>query len=173
MTLPERVLPNKGDPHTIRGPELKVGDKAPDFQLTANDWSTKTLKDYAGKVKIISVVPSLDTGYCDKQTRWFNETVRNLSNDLVVLTVSADLPFAQKRWCGNSGLDNVITLSTSRDMQFSDAYGTHDLNRRINARAVFVVDQNDVIRYIEYVPAIAQEIDFDGALKAAQQILQR
>ena len=170
-TLPERQMPNKGTPHTIRGPELTVGQTAPDFQLTANDWSTRTLNDYAGKIKLISVVPSIDTGYCDKQTRLFNETVRALGDNVVVLTVSADLPFAQRRWCGNSGLDNVITLSTSKDMQFSDAYGTHDLDMRINQRAVFVVDADNVIRYVEYVPAIAQEVDYEAATAATKQVI--
>ncbi len=169
MALPERQIPNNGNPATIRGPELKVGDKAPDFQLTANDWSTKTLKDYAGKVKLISVVPSLDTGVCDAQTRHFNQTMRDISPDVVVLTVSADLPFAQKRWCGASGLDNVITLSTSRDMQFSDTYGTHNIGLRINMRAVFVVDANNTIRYIEYVPAMAQQVDFGKAEAAVKK----
>jgi len=168
---PERVLPNKGNPHTVRGPELHVGDPAPAFQLTANDWSVKTLSDYDGKVKVLNVVPSLDTGYCDKQTRWFNETVRGLSPDLVILTISADLPFAQRRWCGNSGLDNVLTLSTSRDMQFSDAYGTHDLDMRINTRAVFILDKDNVVRYVEYIPAIAQEIDYENSLAAVRQVL--
>jgi len=169
MALPERQIPNNGSPRTIRGPELKVGDTTPDFQLTANDWSTKTLHDYAGKVKLISVVPSLDTSVCDAQTRHFNETMRKISPNVVVLTVSADLPFAQKRWCGASGLDNVITLSTSRDMQFSDAYGTHNINQRLNMRAVFVVDADNLVRYVEYVPVIAQQVDFGKAEAAVRQ----
>lgn len=112
-----------GGPVTLVGPEVKVGEKAPDFKLLDNSLAEKTLKDYEGKIKVISVVPSLDTGVCDAQTRWFNKDVTGLSSDVVVLTVSMDLPFAQARWCGAAGVKNVVTLSDHRDASFGTNYG--------------------------------------------------
>jgi thiol peroxidase len=161
----------KGAPHDVRGSVLKVGDTAPDFQLTANDHSTKTLQDFAGKVKLISVVPSLDTGICDAQTRRFNQEASDLGENVVILTVSADLPFAQKRWCGAAGVDRVLTLSTHKDMQFSDAYGVHDITWRVNQRSIFVLDANDKITYVEYIPEIASHVNYDAALEAVKQTL--
>ena len=105
------VVTFAGNPITLVGPEIKVGQQAPDFTVLSNDLQPKTLKDYDGKVKVISVVPSLDTGVCDAQTRWFNQDATGLSDDVVVLTISMDLPFAQKRWCGAAGVDKVETLS--------------------------------------------------------------
>lgn len=161
----------KGAPHDVRGSELQVGDKAPDFTLTANDFTVKSLQDFAGKVKLISVVPSLDTGICDAQTRRFNEEAANLGENVVVLTVSADLPFAQKRWCGAAGVDRVVTLSSHQDMQFSDDYGVHDITWRVNQRSIFVVDADDIVRYVEYIPEIASHVDYDKALEATKAAL--
>lgn len=160
----------RGNLHTMRGSLLKSGDTAPDFNLTANDWSVKTLADYEGKVKLVNVVPSLETSICDAQTRRFNEEASSLGDNVVVLTVSADLPFAQRRWCGNSGIDNVITLSTHKDMQFSDDYGVHDLEWRINQRSVFVIDQNNKIAYVEYMAENTETVNFDAALEAAKKL---
>ena len=122
------VGPNE---HTVIDDMLNVGDAAPDFKLLANDRSERTLASYDGKIKIISAIPSIDTGVCSAQTRRFNEEAAKLGDDIVVLTVSADLPFAQKRWCGAAGVDQVETLSTHQDMKFSDDYGVHDIDWRV------------------------------------------
>jgi thiol peroxidase len=161
----------KGVPHDVRGSELEIGQQAPDFELVANDFSVKTLADYAGKVKLISVVPSLATGICDAQTRRFNEEASNLGDEVVILTVSADLPQFQKQWCGNAGVDRVETLSTHKDMKFSDDYGVHDLDWRENQRSIFVLDADNVVRYTEYVPEIASFVDYDAALEAVKKVL--
>ena len=165
-----RAVTYKGQPLTLIGKPLKVGDVAPDAELTANDWSTVKLSDYAGKTRLISVVYSLDTSICDAQTHKFNEEATKLGKDVVVLTISADLPFAQKRWCGASGLENVITLSDHQTMAFSDAYGVHLKERRVTGRAVFVVDKGGVVRYAEYVPEIASHPNYDAALAALKQV---
>jgi thiol peroxidase len=162
----------KGNPQTVRGKQLNVGDKAPNFTLTANDFSKVTLDDSNGKVRLISVVPSLFTGICDAQTRRFNEESAKLGDNVTILTVSVDFPSSQKQWCGAAGVDQVQTLSDHMDMNFGDAYGTHIKERRWEQRAIFVVDANDVVRYVEYVPEIAQFPDFDSALEAVRQLTQ-
>lgn len=159
----------KGQPLTLLGNPLRVGDVAPDAELTAIDWSSVKLSDYAGKVRLLNVVYSLDTGICDAQTHKFNEEATKLGKDVVVLTISADLPFAQKRWCGASGLQNVITLSDHQALAFADAYGVHIKERRVTSRAVFVVDRAGVVRYIEYVPEISSHPNYDAALAALKQ----
>ena len=160
----------KGNPITVYGSKLAVGNKAPDFTLLANDLSAVTLATHAGKVRIISVVPSLDTSICDMQTRKFNEAVSNLGAGVICYTVSSDLPFAQKRWCGNAGVDRVITLSDHRDMSFGNAYGTHIKELRLEQRSVFVVDGNGVVQYAEYVPEVAQEPNYDAPLAKAKSL---
>ncbi|WP_206916743.1 thiol peroxidase [Alicyclobacillus suci] len=160
------LFPDK--PVTLIGPELKVGDPAPDFRLVANDLSEVSLADSKGKIRIISVVPSLDTGVCDAQTRRFNEEASKLGDHVMVLTVSADLPFAQKRWCGAAGVDRVMTLSDHRTMGFGDAYGTHIKEYRLESRAVFVVDSSDKIVYVQYVPAAGEHPNYEAALEAAK-----
>lgn len=157
--------------HPVQGPMLEPGNPAPDFTLIANDLSPRTLDQYAGKVKIISVIPSIDTGVCAAQTRRFNAEAASLGDQVAVLTVSADLPFALKRYCGNEGIQNTETLSTHRDMKFADDYGVHDTAWRICQRAVFVIDQHNIIRHAEYVPVIGQEVNFDAALEAARRLL--
>lgn len=157
-----------GTEFRVRGDMLKVGERAPDFMLTANNWQKKSLADYAGKVKIISVVPSLDTSVCSAQTRRFNQEAAALGSNAVVLTVSADLPYAQSRWCGAEGVDQVETLSDHYDMNFSDRYGVHVIDTRICQRAVFVVDQHDTVRLAEYVGEIGDEVNFEAALDAAK-----
>jgi thioredoxin-dependent peroxiredoxin len=157
--------------HPVQGPMLKVGDQAPDFKLTANDWTTKTLADYKGKVKILSLVPSLDTRVCSAQTRYFNQEAANFGENVVVLTISSDLPYAQRRWCGAEGIEGVVTLSDHKDMTFSDAYGVHVTDMRICQRACFVVDQNDVIQYADYIPVIGNEIDFIAVLSKTQSLV--
>ena len=160
-----------GKEHHVQGDMLKVGDQAPDFVLVANDMSTRSLADYGDKIKILSVVPSLETSVCAAQTRRFNEEGAALGDEVVILTISADLPFTQKRWCGAEGIDRVETLSTHRDMRFSDDYGVHDTEWRINQRAVFVLDRNNVIQHAEYVPVIGNEVDFEAALKVVRKLL--
>ncbi|WP_029421114.1 thiol peroxidase [Alicyclobacillus macrosporangiidus] len=152
----------------LSGPELKPGDKAPNFEVINNALQKVTLDDFKGKVKIISVVPSLDTGVCDAQTRRFNEEAAKLGENVVVLTISADLPFAQKRWCGAAGVDRVITLSDHRDMSFAKAYGTYLEDFRLNSRAVFVVDSSDTIVHAEYVPVAGQHPNYEAAIEAAK-----
>ncbi len=161
----------KGNPLTVNGEQLSVGDQAPDFTLIGNDLSPVSLGDSAGKVRLISVVPSLDTGICDAQTRRFNEEAGSMAENVIVLTVSADLPFAQSRWCGAAGIDKVTTLSDHKDMNFGQAYGTHIDELRVEQRAIFVVDGDDKVRYAEYVPEIAQHPDYEAALEAVKAIV--
>lgn len=158
----------RGEPQTVLGPKLSVGDKAPEFALLANDLSIVRLSDSADKVRLISVVPSLDTGICDAQTRRFNEEAAVWGDKVVALTVSVDLPPAQKRWCGAAGIENVQTVSDHRDMNFGNAYGTHIKELRQEQRAIFVVNGDDVITYVEYVPKIAQHPDYDAAIAAVR-----
>ncbi|MFQ5420961.1 MAG: thiol peroxidase [Anaerolineae bacterium] len=165
------AVTSRGNPLTVLGSPLAPGDSAPDFRLTANDMSQVSLQDSAGKVRLISVVPSLDTGICDAQTRRFNEEAANLGDSVVILTVSADLPMAQKRWCGAAGVDRVQTLSDHRDMNFGNAYGTHIEEIRLEQRSVFVVDANDTVQYVEYVPKIGQHPDYEAALTAVRSSL--
>ena len=161
----------KGMPQTVLGHVLEAGDRAPNATLVANDLAVVELNQYAGKIRLISVVPSLDTSICDLQTRRFNQEAASLPADVVVLTISVDTPFAQKRWCGAAGIDRVITLSDYRDMSFGDAYGTHIKELRLEQRAVFVVDREGVIRYVEYVPVVSQHPDYDSALAALRALV--
>ncbi len=161
----------QGNPLTVIGDKLKIGDKAYDFVLLANDMSTVSLADSAGKVRLISVVPSLDTEICDVQTRRFNEEISGIGENVVGYTISADLPFAQARWCGASGVKRVQTLSDHREMSFGKAYGTHVKELRLEQRAVFVVDSDDIIRYAEYVQEITQHPDYDQALSALKEVV--
>ncbi|UCG22739.1 MAG: thiol peroxidase [Chloroflexota bacterium] len=155
-----------GKPLTVLGKQLEAGDRAPDFLLEARDFNEVSLADTAGKVRLVSVVHSLDTSVCDFQTRRFNQEIVNLGDDVVVLAVSAEHPLNQQRWCGAAGVERVVVLSDHRDMNFGDAYGTHVEERRLEQRAIFVIDKNDVITYVEYVPEISQHPDYDEALAA-------
>lgn len=161
----------KGNPLTLIGPELKVGDPAPDFRLNKSLLEEVSLRDFAGKIKLISVVPSLDTGVCDAQTRRFNEEAGKLGDQVVVLTVSVDLPFAQARWCGAAGVDKVVTLSDYKTNSFGEAYGVLIKEFRLDMRAVFVVDANDTIRYVQIVPEMTEHPDYDAALAAVKELL--
>ena len=161
----------QGSPLNLLGNEVFTGNEAPDFQALANDLSTIKLSDFRGKVCIISSVPSLDTPVCDTQTRKFNEEAQKLGDDIIVLTVSMDLPFAQKRWCAAAGIENVKTLSDHRDASFGTAFGLLIKELRLLARAVFVIDKQGVIRYIELVPELTNEPNYQAALKAAKQLL--
>ena len=159
----------KGSPLTAIGPAIPVGAKAPDFQVLAQDLSLITLAHFTGRPVLISSVPSLDTPVCDAQTRRFNEEAAQLSN-VAILTVSMDLPFAQKRWCGAAGINRVTVVSDHKDASFGKAYGTLIKELRLLARAIFIVDAGGVARYVEYVPEIASHPNYDTALAAARQL---
>ncbi|SFA57709.1 thiol peroxidase (atypical 2-Cys peroxiredoxin) [Anoxybacillus pushchinoensis] len=161
----------KGNPVTLVGNEVKVGDAAPNFTVLANDLSPVTLDDTKGFVRLISVVPSIDTGVCDAQTRRFNEEAGSIEG-VKVLTISVDLPFAQKRWCAANGLENVVTLSDHRDVSFGQAYGVLIQELRLLARAVFVVDRNDRVTYVEYVSEATNHPNYEAAIEAAKQAAQ-
>lgn len=150
------------------GDELKVGDKAPDFSVLSSDLSAVTLDSYKGKVKVICAVPSLDTPTCDTEIRRFNQEAAGLDDNIAVLTISVDLPFAQGRWCGDAGVENVTALSDHRDTSFGEAYGALIKELRLLTRAVFVVDAHNIIRHVEYVIEISGEPDYDKALNAAR-----
>ena len=156
-----------GNPKTLIGPELKPGDAAPDFTVTDGALSPVSLKDTGSNVRIISVVPSLDTPVCDAQTKRFNEEAAKLPG-VDILTVSMDLPFAQKRWCGAFGVDKVKMLSDHKDGSFGSNYGTLIKELRIESRAIFVVDKHNTIKHAEYVKEVADHPNYETALAAAR-----
>lgn len=153
---------------TLLGPEIKVGDKAPGFTVSGAGLKQVSLADSAGKVRIIASVPSLDTGVCSEETQKFNELASSLPDDVIILTVSMDLPFAQARWCGAHEVDKVETVSDFKSREFGDSYGVHVKESGLLARAVFVVGKDDIVKHVEYVPLIAQLPDFNAALDAAR-----
>ena len=162
----------KGNPFQLAGEMPKVGDAAPDFKVVKDDMSEVTLKDFAGKNKVLVAVPSLDTPVCQKETREFNAKASGMK-DTAVIIVSGDLPFAMKRFCSTEGLSDVVTGSQYRDFSFSKSYGTHLAEgplAGLSARAVFVVDKNDKIVYSELVPEIAQEPEYDRILEAVSKL---
>ncbi|NOU80860.1 thiol peroxidase [Paenibacillus sp. LMG 31459] len=161
----------KGNPITLVGPELKAGDSAPAFVVSKNLLEDASLGDYAGKIKLISVVPSLDTGVCDAQTRRFNSEAAGLGDDVVILTISTDLPFAQARWCGAAGIDSVITLSDHKETSFGQAYGVLIKEFRLDMRSIFVVDKNDKLAYVEYLGEMAEHPDYEAAISAVRALL--
>lgn len=161
----------KGNPFTLLGPQRRPGEKLPDFTLVNTSLKPVTAADTRGKVRVFAAVPSLDTPVCDLETRRFNEEATKLGDALSVIMVSMDLPFAQKRWCGAAGVDRVQTLSDYQTGSFGLAMGTLIKELHLESRAVFVVDKDDVIRYVEYVPEVGQHPDYDRALKAVQESL--
>lgn len=163
----------KGAPVTLIGPELKAGDKAPDFRLMDIDLNEMTLRDFRGKVKLISVAVSVDTSVCDAQLRKFNEQAASLGKDVVVLNVTMDLPFALKRFCGTAGIDRAIALSDYRYGSFGENYGVLAKDLRLLARSVFVADANDTLTYVEIVPEATHDVNFEKALKAAAQLVSK
>jgi thiol peroxidase len=166
-----RTVTLKGKPLTLAGPQLKVGDKAPDATLKKDLVTDFRLSETRGKPRIFSVVPSLDTPVCAMQTKRFNEEAAKLAS-VAFYTISADLPTAQKRFCGVEGInpERLITLSDHKDTSFGQAYGTLVPDLRIDCRAVFVVDKADVIRYAEYVPEIAEHPNYDAVLACAKSL---
>ncbi|MEA3546650.1 MAG: thiol peroxidase [Thermodesulfobacteriota bacterium] len=161
----------QGNPLTLVEKEIKVGDKAPDFTVLQNDLSPATLSDYDGKVLILALVPSLDTPVCDMEVRRFNNEAAALGDDIRILTVSMDLPFAQARWCGAAGVEAVQTLSDHRNASLGEGYGALIKELRLLTRAVFVIDRDRTIKHAEYVKEITEEPDYAAALDAAKAAL--
>lgn len=168
MEEQKRTVTMKGNPLTLVGNEVRVGDMMPDCEVIANDMSSVKLSSFKGKVCVICSVPSLDTSVCDIETRRFNEEAGKLGSNVVVLTISMDLPFAQKRWCGAAGVKNVQTLSDHREASFGKAFGALIKELRLLARAVFVVDSEGIIRYIQIVDELTDEPDYEAALKVVK-----
>ena len=166
------VITFKGNKMTLAGTVVKAGDKAPDFRVIGKDLKEATLKDFSGKVKLISVTPSLDTGVCDQQLRKFNEVASNLSEDVVIINISMDLPFAIGRFCTSAGIDKALTYSDHRDASFGNAYGVLIKELRLLTRSIFVIGKDDRVEYEEIVPEITHEVDFEKALDAARRLLQ-
>ncbi|MCE4956335.1 thiol peroxidase [Macrococcoides caseolyticum] len=159
----------KNNPVTLLGEQVKVGTSAPDFSVLDTDLNVKTLADFEGKKKLISVIPSIDTGVCEQQTRKFNEEASSVDN-AVVITISADLPFAQKKWCAANGLDNVVTLSDHKDLSFGTNYGVVMEELRLLARSVFVLNENNEVVYTEIVSEGTNHPDYDKAVEALKSI---
>ena len=170
MVMPARATTIKGKPYTLTGPEIKVGQKAPDFTLTAIDFSEISLSQSKGQVRLLSVVHSLDTGVCDLQTQWFEEEA-GVFKEVVIYTISMDLPFAQARYCGAKAIKNLKTLSDYKFASFGKDYGVLIQDLRLLSRAVFIIDANDIVRYVEYVPEVGQAPDYDKAIAALKQVL--
>lgn len=164
------VVTFMGNPLTLVGPEIRVGDRAPDFETIGNDMEPVNFHSFRGKICIISSVPSLDTPVCDTETRKFNEEAARLGENTVILTISMDLPFAQKRWCGAAGVTRVRTLSDHRDGAFGLAYGVLIKELRLLARVIFVVDGDGIIRYVQLVNEITNEPDYDAVWSALREL---
>ncbi|EAT15392.1 thiol peroxidase [Desulfuromonas acetoxidans] len=165
------VITFKGNPVTLVGPDITVGDNAPDFKVVDNGLQPVTLDSAKGKVQLIAVVPSIDTGVCDTMTRKFNQDAADLPDSVAVYTISVDLPFAQGRWCGNAGIERVKTLSDYQDRSFGLAYGLLIDELKLLARAVYVVDAQGKVAYREIVSEVTAEPDYQAALNAVKALL--
>ncbi len=170
MTEHPGAITMKGNPLTLVGRLPEVGQAAPDFEVLDNNLTPVKLSSFKGKICIIASVPSLDTPVCDIETRRFNTEAAKLSADVIILTISMDLPFAQKRWCGAAGIDKVTTLSDHRNAEFGTAFGTIIKELRLLARAVFVVDKNGIVRLVQLVKEVAQEPDYEAVLAAVKNL---
>lgn len=159
----------KGNPLTLLGKEIKVGDKAPEFTALTKEMKLFGLKDMDGKNKVISIMPSIDTGVCSLQGIRFNEEAKDLTNTITV-TISMDLPFALNRYCENKGIDNAITLSDHRDASFGMAYGFLVEESRLLARGVVVIDKENIVRYVDYVKENSEQPDYEKALKVIKDL---
>jgi thiol peroxidase len=164
-----RTTTFKGGPLELAGPELKVGDRAPEFQAVDKGLQPVSLATTGNKVRVFSVVPSLDTPVCDMQTKKFNEAATSMPK-VDFYTISVDLPFAQNRWCTNFGVDNVKMVSDHKFASFGENYGTLIKDWRIESRALFVVDQNNVLQHVEYVPEVAEHPNYEAALSRAKEL---
>jgi thiol peroxidase len=171
MTEQKGLVTFKGNPLTLVGKEVKVGQRAPDFVVIDNNLSPVKFSSYLGKACIISSVVSLDTPVCDTQTRKFNEEASRLGSNVVILTISMDLPFAQKRWCGSAGVDRIQTLSDHRDASFGTSYGVLIKELRLLTRAIFLVDRKGVLQYKELVKEVTHEPDYKAALDELKKLV--
>ena len=160
----------KDNPIHLLGSEVKVGDQAPSFTVLANDLNPVTLDDSKGKVRLISVVPSVDTGVCSIQTKRFNDEATSLGDDVEVMTISCDLPFAQGRWKEDEKVENLHLYSDHRDLSFGKAFGTAIEELRLLTRSIFVVDRDDKVAYVEYVSEATDHPDYDAAIKAVKEL---
>lgn len=161
----------RGNPLTLAGRDVKVGDKAPDVELLDNELKPVRISSYQGNVVVVSSVPSLDTPVCDMETRRFNSEASGLADDIVILTVSTDLPFAQKRWCGAAGVDKVKTVSDHRETAFGQSYGVLIKELRLLARSIFVIDRTGVVQYVQHVKEVSQEPDYEAVIAAAKKLV--
>ena len=160
----------KENPVTLPNKVVKVGDEIPNFTVLANDLSPVTAQDTASKIRLFSVVPTLDTGVCSDQTKRFSDEAASLGDNVEVLAISCDLPFAQKRWTEINGVNNLTTLSDHRDLSFGESFGVSMQELRLLARSIFVVDQNDKVAYVEYVPEGTNHPDYDKAIQAVKEL---
>lgn len=161
-----------GNPLTLTGTEKKPGEKADNFTVLDKELKEISLKDFAGKIKLISVTPSLDTPVCDIQARRFNQEAAKLPDDVVILNISMDLPFAISKFCTTAGIDKVKAYSDHRDASFGNAYGVLIKELRLLARSIFIIDRDDTIRYIELVPEVSHQPDYDKALAEVRKLIQ-
>ena len=171
MTERPSAVKFKGTPMTLLGPEIKVGDQAPHFKLVGNDLADIDCESFHGKVRVLSVAPSIDTPVCATQTRTFNKEAAGLAEDVVILSVSLDLPFALKRFCGAEGINRIVTASDYKYHSFGEAYGVRIRELGLLTRAVFVVNRDDKVVHAEYVPEVTNEPDYAAALKALKAAL--
>ena len=166
------LIQTGGKDATVIGDDIQVGQKAPEFTVQALDWSVvQGISDTQGKVRVIAAVPSLDTDTCDRETRRFNQAAADLDEDIVIIVISTDLPYAQKRWCGAAGVDQVMVLSDHMTVEFGEKYACLIKERRTLRRAVFVVDRQDKVTYVAYMPALGIEPDYEEVLEAARAAL--
>lgn len=160
-----------GDKVTLVGKQVEVGEKAPAFKATKNDLSEFNSEDLKGKVVIYSIAPSLDTSVCAIQAKKFNHDALDLSDDVVIVTITEDLPFAQKRFCANEDIKNLEVVSDYKEREFGEKYGFLMDEHKLLARGVVVVDKEGEIAYVEYVPEVTNEVDFDAALEAVKELV--
>ncbi|PLY07129.1 MAG: thiol peroxidase [Desulfuromonas sp.] len=165
------IISSRGNGLTLLGPDIKVGDKAPDFKVVDNDMQPVTLADAAGKVLLIASVPSLDTGVCDAMGRRFNQEVADLGDTVAAYTISMDLPFAQKRWCGNAGIEAIKTLSDYQERSFAQNWGLLIKENKLIARAVYIVDKDGTVVYRQIVPEVPTEPDYEDVMAALKKLV--
>jgi len=170
MSERSNIVKMKGNPVTLTGNELKVGDTAPDFTVLNGDLKAARLSDFSGKTVVVVSVPSIDTPVCETETRRFNELAGKMSDDVVIMTISMDLPFAQKRWCAAEGVDKVRMFSDYKDRDFGEKFGVMIKELGLLARTIFIVDPDGKVQYVQYVEETTTEPDYDDALDAIKKI---
>jgi thiol peroxidase len=169
MSERKGIVTFAGNPVTLTGNPIKVGDKAPDFTGINQSLEPVKLSSFAGKTVVITVYPSIDTGVCQKQNHQFNKIASEM-DDVVVLSVSLDLPFAQKRYCAAEGLDSIVTLSDHREREFGEKYGYLMKELALLARGTVVIDKEDTVQLVEIVPEVTEEPDYDAALEVLKKV---